>query len=202
MIIPFNTDTVRLTSPYGKRVLNGKTNNHVGYDLVGVGSKEVTAAVGGKVVQSRIVTDKSSLTWQWGNYVCIRTDDGKYHYYCHLESRAVKQGQIVKAGDKLGIMGNTGYSFGAHLHFEVRLSDGYTAISPETVLGIPNKEGTYKCPKKLETGNDIVWELKNGKYKVEINDVAQAVKAVDNAKNNPNFHSLYWILYKLVNGND
>lgn len=55
--------------------------------------------------------------------------------------------------------------------------------------------------KKLETGNDIIWELMNGKYKVQIHEVAQAVKAVDNAKNNPNFNSLYWILYKLVNGN-
>lgn len=201
MIIPFKTDTVRLTSPYGKRVLNGKTNNHSGYDLVGVGSKEVVAVVGGKVVQSRIVTDKSSRTWEWGNYVCIRTDEGTYHYYCHLESRAVTQGQIVKPGDKLGIMGNTGYSFGAHLHFEVRLSDGHTAVHPESVLAIPNKVGTYECPKKLETGNDIVWELMNGKYKVNIQEVDKAVKAVDNAKNNSNFHSLYWILYKLVNEN-
>ena len=55
--------------------------------------------------------------------------------------------------------------------------------------------------KALETGTEIVNELKNGKYKVDIQDVPKAVKAVDNAKNNPNFHSLYWILYKLVNDN-
>ena len=55
--------------------------------------------------------------------------------------------------------------------------------------------------KMLETGNDIVWELVNGKYKVKIDDANRAIKALDNAKNNAEFMSLYWILYKLVNGN-
>lgn len=150
MIIPFNCDSVRVTSAYGKRVLNGASDNHKGYDLVGVGSKDVTAAVGGTVVQSRIVTDKSNLTWQWGNYVCIKTDAGQYHYYCHLASRAVSKGQRVNAGDRIGVMGSTGYSFGAHLHFEVRKSDGKTTVSPEGVLGIPNKAGTYTEKVSLE----------------------------------------------------
>lgn len=62
---------------------------------------------------------------------------------------------------------------------------------------------TYeKAPtKKLETGNDIVWELKNGKHKIEITDVNKAVKALDKAKQDAEYNSLYWILYKLVNGN-
>lgn len=52
---------------------------------------------------------------------------------------------------------------------------------------------------KFETGNDIVWELMNGKHKIEITEVAKAVKALDMAKENPEFSSLYWIIYKLVN---
>ena len=51
----------------------------------------------------------------------------------------------------------------------------------------------------LETGNDIVWELMNGKHKIEITEVQRAIKAIDDAKKNANFSSLYWILYKLVN---
>ena len=143
MKIPFNCDSVKVTSCYGKRTLNGKSETHGGYDMVGVGSSDVVAVCGGEVVQSRIVTDKSNATWQWGNYVCIKTDAGQYHYYCHLKSRVVSKGQRVSAGDKLGVMGNTGYSFGAHLHFEVRKSDGKTTVSPESVLGIANKVGTY-----------------------------------------------------------
>lgn len=53
----------------------------------------------------------------------------------------------------------------------------------------------------LESGNDIIWELMNGKHKVKITEVDRAVKALDKAKNNSEFSSLYWILYKLVNGN-
>lgn len=156
MIIPFKTDTVRVTSPYGNRTLNGAKDNHAGYDMVGVGSSDVVAAVGGTVATSQIITDKSNLTWQWGNYVCIKTDNGQYHYYCHLASRAVKKGDKVKAGDKIGVMGNTGYSFGAHLHFEVRKSDGRTTVSPETVLGIPNKTGTYTDKPDLERDLEVL----------------------------------------------
>ena len=143
MKIPFNCDSVKVTSRFGTRVLEGKSENHGGYDMVGVGSTDVIAVEGGTVVQSRIVTDKTNTTWQWGNYVCIRTASGEYHYYCHLKSRVVSKGQRVSAGDKLGVMGNTGYSFGAHLHFEVRSADGKSKISPEGVLGIANKVGTY-----------------------------------------------------------
>ena len=48
-------------------------------------------------------------------------------------------------------------------------------------------------------GNDIVWELMNGKHKIEITEVQRAIKAIDDAKKNAKFSSLYWILYKLVN---
>ena len=53
--------------------------------------------------------------------------------------------------------------------------------------------------KKLESGNDIVWELMNGKHKIEIAEVERAIKTIDNAKTSAEFSSLYWIIYKLVN---
>lgn len=155
MTIPFDCDTVKLTSPYGERTLNGQTDFHGGYDLVGVGSWEVAAVESGKVVRSRIVTDKQNLTWQWGNYVCMKTASGQYHYYCHLASRTVYEGQTVQAGDRLGVMGSTGYSFGAHLHFEVRASDGKTTICPESILGIPNRAGTYAVTEKTALDHDL-----------------------------------------------
>lgn len=55
--------------------------------------------------------------------------------------------------------------------------------------------------KKLENGNDIVWELMNGKYKIKIDDAKRAIKALDKAKTDPDYMSLYWIIYKVVNGN-
>ena len=153
MKIPFKCNQVRVTSPYGNRTLNGAKQFHGGYDLVGVGSYDICAVVGGIVVHSRIITDKSNPTWQWGNYVCIKGTDGRLYYYCHMKSRAVAAGQTVKVGDKLGVMGNTGYSFGAHLHFEVR--EGSKAITPESILGIPNKTGTYSLPVKSDYEQSI-----------------------------------------------
>lgn len=52
----------------------------------------------------------------------------------------------------------------------------------------------------LESGNDIVWELMNGKHKIEIAEVERAIIALDKAKTNAEFTSLYWIIYKIVNG--
>lgn len=52
----------------------------------------------------------------------------------------------------------------------------------------------------LQTGNDIVWELMNGKHKIEIAEVERAIIALDKAKTNAEFTSLYWIIYKIVNG--
>ena len=51
---------------------------------------------------------------------------------------------------------------------------------------------------KLESANDIIWELMNGKLKVQISEVDKAVKVLDEAKKANS--SLYWILYKIVNG--
>ena len=67
--------------------------------------------------------------------------------------------------------------------------------------------GRPKYPKGeknvLTSGNDLIWEIVNGeRFKVKIDDVDRAVKALDDAKNNPQFMSLYWIIYKLVNGNE
>jgi hypothetical protein len=84
-----------------------------------------------------MVTDKNNLTWQWGNYVAVMGEDGCTIYYCHLDKRCVKQGDRVKAGDVIGVMGNTGYSFGKHLHFEVRPKN-VKAINAADYLWLPN----------------------------------------------------------------
>lgn len=145
VLSPFESGKYRLTSPYGQRVLNGVSQWHNGIDLVGVGSTAVCSVCDGTVLSSQIITDKSNRTWEWGNYVSVQASDGTVIYYCHLASRAVKKGDKVKKGQRIGIMGNTGYSFGAHTHFEVRRNN--KAINAAEYLGIPNKAGTYTAEK-------------------------------------------------------
>lgn len=117
--------------------------DHNGLDIVGDDSHDILCPVSGTVKSSTIITDKSNTTWEWGNYVRVDDAEGNRLYFCHMDSRAVKVGQTVKPGDKLGVIGNTGHSFGAHTHFEVRKADNKTRLNPAEYLGIPNAKGTY-----------------------------------------------------------
>jgi hypothetical protein len=142
--LPYESGKVELTSKFGLRTLNGKPNNHKGIDLVGRTTKTVVAPCDGVVGQSAIfdrATDRTG-TWEWGNYVRIDTEDGLKIYMCHLAERKVKSGDKVKAGDVIGIEGNTGYSFGSHLHFEIRKNG--VSVNPCTYLGIPNAWGIHE----------------------------------------------------------
>lgn len=63
--------------------------------------------------------------WDGGRGFTIVIDHGNgiTTAYSHSAKLLVKEGQRVEAGDKIGLVGNTGYSFGCHLHFEVRVND-------------------------------------------------------------------------------
>lgn len=168
MTSPFIGGEFRVTSTYGNRTLNGNTAFHAGIDCVGISSKRVCAISSGRVAISQIVTDKSDPTWEWGNYVAIISDDGKIVYYCHLSERTVHEGERVNIGDEIGIEGNTGYSFGAHLHLEVR--EGSLPIDAASYIGIPNKTGTYSAELFPDTDNipadwsreAVAWAKSNG----------------------------------------
>lgn len=104
-----------------------KKGVHDGVDLVNTNSKgdhilgwEVAHSDG--VVVSYRNNCKGFENGSYGNYVKLRHKDGYYTLYAHMEynSVKVKTGDNVKRGQRLGYMGNTGYSFGGHLHWEVR----------------------------------------------------------------------------------
>jgi hypothetical protein len=143
LFLPFR-ERNRLTSGYRLP----ERPDHNGIDLVGEDNPVVYSPVEGIVKTSAAALPKSSqnATWEWGNYVRIDDLEGNRLYFCHLASRSVKEGMQIKAGDPIGVMGNTGYSFGTHLHFEVRKSDNRNWINPAIYLGIPNKVGTYRSP--------------------------------------------------------
>lgn len=140
MNLPYQSGKVTLTSHFGWRTLNGQRDYHKGVDLSGT-DKTLVAPCDGVIGSSTIITDKSNLTWQWGNYIRIDTPDGLKIFMCHMAARKVKVGQKVKEGDVVGIEGNTGYSFGSHCHFEVRKNG--ESVDPTPYLGIPNEWGQY-----------------------------------------------------------
>jgi murein DD-endopeptidase MepM/ murein hydrolase activator NlpD len=103
---PFKGNT---TSSFGYR--HGQP--HLGVDVKLEIGDSVHAAFEGKV---RIAKRNKS----YGNVVIIRHANGLETYYAHLSKLLVEAGQDVDAGTIIGLGGNTGHSFGSHLHFEVR----------------------------------------------------------------------------------
>ena len=67
-----------------------------------------------------------------GHLIVIRHDNGLETYYAHLSKRHVAPGTRVRAGEEIGLCGNTGRSRGSHLHFEIRYNGN--AMNPEDVI--------------------------------------------------------------------
>lgn len=149
MRLPYQKGACRVSSPYGERTLNGVPGWHNGIDLVGLDGDRVLVAPCAGVIHSSTLIPKNDRddTWEWGNYIRLDTPDGYNVFMCHMAERRVKAGQTVKAGDVVGIQGNTGYSFGEHCHFEVRRNG--VVINPATFLGIQNKVGIYREADKV-----------------------------------------------------
>lgn len=128
-----------LTSDFGPRVIGDVSKNHNGIDFVGAGNKNILSPVNGVVGTSTIITDENNLTWEWGNYVRIDSNDylniegAQKYYFCHMSERKVTKGQIVQKGEIIGVEGDTGYSLGSHLHFEVRDNSG-VSIDPKLLF--------------------------------------------------------------------
>lgn len=131
----------KVTSPRGYRTLGGKEEYHGGLDLVGIDDKTVYAIADG------IVDAVPYEANGFGYYVRQKLPDGRRIYYGHMAkgSIVVKAGQNIKVGDKLGRMGNTGNSTGAHTHVEIRVKGtSKTSLDITEFTGIPNKIGTYE----------------------------------------------------------
>ena len=126
----------KVTSWYGPRKLaNGDARIHKGIDCVGLTSKNILAVCDATVISSQIILDKSNPTWEWGNYIKLDDGHGYFPHYCHLSKRLFSKGDKVKVGQIIGMEGQTGYSFGSHLHFEVRNAQG-VSIDPQDYFTI------------------------------------------------------------------
>lgn len=117
-----------VTSNYGYRPRFGRT--HKGIDLKLNSNDTVRAAFEGKV---RVVNYEGK---GYGNYVILRHPNGLETVYGHLNKQLVKEDQIVRAGQPIGLGGSTGRSTGPHLHFETRFM-GYP-INPAAIFDFEN----------------------------------------------------------------
>lgn len=158
-----------VTSNYGYR--KRFRRNHYGIDLKGYTGDTIYAAFSGKV-RVRKYEGKG-----FGYYLVIRHPNGLETVYGHLSRQLVYENQEVRSGQPIGLCGNTGRSFGSHLHFETRvlgepinpallfnfqeediIADTYThRFNTNTPMPIATPINSYaEGSKSTKTGNDGV----------------------------------------------
>lgn len=128
-------DRLRITSAFGSRgdPFQGGPASHEAVDLGGMIGEPIYATAPGKVVRTG--------SWGWyGNMVEIDHGLGFRTRYAHMEKIFVTKGETVRAGDRIGTLGNTGRSTGPHLHYEIRIRG--TAVDPMKFIKV--KKNVFK----------------------------------------------------------
>ena len=119
-----------ITSDFGSRW----GRQHKGLDIKVYIGDTIRSAFSGKV---RIVRYEAK---GYGNYIVIRHPNGLETIYGHLSKHLVTENQVVRAGEPIGLGGNTGRSTGSHLHFETRLCG--VALNPALFFDFRNQDIT------------------------------------------------------------
>ena len=117
-----------VTSNFGARW----RRQHKGLDIKVYIGDTIRAAFDGKV---RVVRFERR---GYGNYVVIRHPNGLETIYAHMSKHLVSENEEVRAGDPIGLGGNTGRSTGSHLHFETRLCG--VALNPALMFDFKNQD--------------------------------------------------------------
>ena len=156
-VIPVDTDTLylwpvqtsgKITSCFGQRTIFGAFSNHKGLDIgVDIGTP-VIASRTGFVEEFEVATG----FFGYGTYVMLRHSDGMKTLYGHLSpSLNLTTGQQIVQGQPFALSGNTGYSTGPHLHFEI-IDQEDTKLDPAQFL-----RDRLEHPSLFKTGDDTCW---------------------------------------------
>ncbi len=164
--------------------------NHKGLDIKVYIGDTIRAAFSGKV---RIVRYERG---GYGNYVVIRHNNGLETIYAHMSKNLVKENQLVRAGEAIGLGGNTGRSTGSHLHFETRLCG--VALNPALMFDFREQDvtGDYYVYNKdtyeeeSREATRLRGKIGNGGY------TDDEVKGIDNSEKNSKFEGK--VLYHKV----
>lgn len=156
-----------------------KKGVHDGIDLVGAGYTLAWEVAHSDGVVVALRNDCNSFEdGSYGNYIKLKHDDGYFTFYAHgaYKTNQVNIGDKVKKGDRLQYMGNTGMSYGAHLHFEVRDKND-TRINPTPYLDA-NLPDTPSPTRKWNIGDNVCI---NGVY-ISSDSTEKLEPAVDHGK--------------------
>ncbi len=164
----------RVLQTQENRITRGFGNGHSGVDLGWQTTQTdgILAHSDGKVVFCQTGHKNnpgSSGNASYGN--CVKLDHGNNYFtlYAHLSDVAVKLGQQVKKGQIIGHMGNTGNSYGAHLHFEVRNGASH-CINPAPYIaadlpGLPTNDPKPEKPNTDKEEDDMTYAERYAEWK-------------------------------------
>jgi murein DD-endopeptidase MepM/ murein hydrolase activator NlpD len=120
--LPLAISTItRVTSVYSERTLNGKKQFHYGIDYAAKAGTPVYASGDG-------IVEEAKFMGGFGKIVKINHGNKYESLYGHLSKIIIKNGDAVKRGDILGLVGSTGNSTGNHLHYQIYY--GYNPVNP------------------------------------------------------------------------
>ena len=167
----------RITQHYGNA-------GHTGVDLGATSDRKVYANSNGTVeqIQTGYGNNQGSTGMaSYGNMVLIKHPNGMKTRYAHLQSVNVSKWQYVSAGQQIGVQGNTGNSYGTHLHYEVYNSNG-VRINPEAYIEAP----VYKTQTNNEgSTGDITYKVHDIIYNNWHDEVVNDEDYAGSSKNQP-----------------
>ena len=129
-VLPLRQNNFRIDQGYGGQFSHSDPENRYAVDFAAEIGTPVLAAREGVVMQVESDFDKAGLNREkYGgraNFVRIVHDDGSMALYAHLKADGalVRVGQRVRAGQQIGLSGNTGFTTGPHLHFAIQVNRG------------------------------------------------------------------------------
>lgn len=147
------TSSTKITDIFGYRPRRRRV--HQGLDIKVQTGDTIYAAFDGKI---RITSYQRR---GYGHYVVVRHNNGIETLYAHLSKKLVKVNQNVRAGDPIGLGGNTGRSSGSHLHFETILMG--KSIDPALMFDFKNQTVTGEHYMYRKPGSKYI---ENGKVKI------------------------------------
>ncbi|QQS15842.1 MAG: peptidoglycan DD-metalloendopeptidase family protein [Candidatus Moraniibacteriota bacterium] len=133
----------RKTQGYGKTTFTKWYTFHNGVDFADSVGTPVLAAEDGKVVA---MGDEGK--YAYGKWIAIEHENGLTTLYGHLSKQSVKKGEKVDRGEKIGLMGSTGYSTGPHVHFGVYTSESFEVVKSSSIKDLLIPTGAHINPEK------------------------------------------------------
>jgi len=117
----------RMSSAFGPRLdpITGKKSTHKGQDFACPTGTPIYSSMGGKVIFA-------GESWLYGKHIIIDHGNGYQTLYAHMSKIIATKGTYVTQGTRIGLVGNTGYSTGPHLHFTVYKNGN--PINPMSVI--------------------------------------------------------------------